>query len=78
MQAWRLIQLVEQDVDQLNHRYGQALYNRLAEADVPGLGQLVGTLDDPFFRIKSRATTKNWIGRHLVVDCGDNILEAKR
>lgn len=59
---------VEQVVETSDQRWGQAMFNALRDHDVDGVEQCRGSLWDPFYRIKTKSSLKQWIGRHLVFD----------
>lgn len=63
-------------VDEHDQRWGQAVFNSIP-ADTPGLTEIAGTLDDPFYRIKTKIAVRRWVERHLVVDCVGTILEVR-
>lgn len=45
-------------------RYGQAMFNILyAQGILPET--FVGSLDDPYYRIKTRSSAKSWVARFL-------------
>ena len=68
---WRAAAELDDKADQ---RWGQALFNTIP-SDTPGLEAIRGTLDDPFYRIKSKFTARRWFNEHVSVDCAGTILE---
>lgn len=52
-------------------RWGQAMFNTL-EASGINMEELRGSLADPFYRIKTRSSSKQWFVRYVKVE--DNII----
>jgi hypothetical protein len=59
-----------------DERLGQALVNVLRLNSVPGLDALT-TMEDPFYRVKTQGSYRQWIERHLVLD-GEEVVGIKR
>lgn len=59
---------VEQRVTALDERWGQAMFNVLQQRNIDGIEACRGSLWDPFYRIKTRSSLYQWVGRHVVVD----------
>jgi hypothetical protein len=51
-----------------DERLGQALVNVLRLNSVPGLDDIIATLDDPFYTVKTKGSYGTWVRRHLVID----------
>lgn len=76
MKVWELQQRAADLVDNHGQRIGQALYNVLSAAKVPGIEEIAGTLDDPYQRIVNWSSGKRWMAAHLVHDDFDGDVAA--
>lgn len=65
---------VQRRVDTNDERWGQAAYNVLSEASVPGIVDLAGTLDDPYYRVKTKSSLKRWVAGSVSVDCVGTVI----
>lgn len=69
---WRVVEIRVLDYDQ---RWGQAMFNTLY--GVIDLSPIHGSLDDPFYRVKTKSSAVQWFNRFIKVDENGNIVGIK-
>lgn len=78
MKVHEFYQQTQARIDQNGERWGQAAFNVL-EAALPHVAEpLRGTLDDPFYRVKTRSSLKSWVKSTLATDCAGSIIGVLR
>ena len=68
---------VKSDVENRDWRVGQSMFNILFDEEIPGLDTIRGSLDDPFYRVKTFSSAKQWFASHVVVDENGQITGVK-
>ena len=63
-------------VNNHDQRWGQAVFNTIPSG-TPGLTEIAGTLDDPYYRVKTRTAAYSWVDRYLAVDSEGTIREVR-
>jgi hypothetical protein len=60
-----------------DERWGQAVFNTLCMEAAINTDLIHGTLDDPFYRLKTRSSAKAWFDKFVEVDADFNITGIK-